>query len=140
MVAKAFDQIQSTGKVCLFKSDHPDYRDGEQMRDFLYIHDAIEMTLFLAENPKAGGLYNIGSGKAHTWNQLVNAIFYALDKKPVIEYIPLPEHLKKQYQYYTCSDNQRLLSLGYDRPVWTLESAVSDYVKNHLLTGHVLGY
>lgn len=140
MVAKAFDQIQVTGKVRLFKSEHPDYRDGEQMRDFLYIKDAVNMTLFLAENLQASGLYNIGSGQAHTWNQLMAAIFQALNREISIEYVPLPDHLKTQYQYYTCSDNKRLRDLGYVIPVTPLDVAVKDYVQNYLLTGHALGY
>ena len=140
MVAKAFEQIQETGRVRLFESEHPDYADGEQKRDFLYVKDAVAMTLFLAENPKAGGLYNIGSGVASTWNELVQTIFKALGKEPVIEYIPLPEALKHQYQYYTCSENARLLEAGYDKPITPFEEAVTEYVERYLVPGKPLGY
>lgn len=94
LVHKACGQILATGKVQLFKSHRPDYKDGEQMRDFLYVKDAIRMTLHLAEAPSAGGLFNLGSGKAHTWVELATAIFTALGKEPNIEFINMPEHLQ----------------------------------------------
>ena len=97
VVHKAYGQILQTGKVQLFKSDRPDYKDGEQMRDFLYVKDAIKMTLHLASDPQVGGLYNLGSGEANTWVQLVTAIFAALGKEPNIEFVPMPEHLKAMH-------------------------------------------
>lgn len=139
VVNKAFDQIRSSGKVQLFKSHRPDYRDGEQQRDFLYVKDAVNMTLFLASQPLAGGLYNIGSGEAHTWLELVHAIFSALGLPPQIEFTDMPAHLREKYQYHTCADIGRLRALGYKDPVTPLDAAVADYVKNYLAPGRLLG-
>ena len=139
VVHKAFGQIQETGKVKLFKSYHPDYEDGQQMRDFLYVKDAVKMTIHLANNQSAGGLYNIGSGKAHTWLDLVNPIFEALEKEPNIEFIDMPESLRAKYQYYTCADTQKLQHTGYDEPATALNLAVKDYVNNYLKTDLYLG-
>jgi len=139
VVHKAYGQILQTGKVQLFKSDRPDYKDGEQMRDFLYVKDAIKMTLHLATEPLASGLYNLGSGQAHTWVQLVTAIFAALDKEPVIDFVPMPEHLKAKYQYYTCADIARLRKSNYAEPLYTLNDAVRDYVQGYLIGDKRLG-
>ncbi|TLD70393.1 ADP-glyceromanno-heptose 6-epimerase [Phragmitibacter flavus] len=139
VVNKAFDQIRDHGKVQLFKSHHPDYKDGEQMRDFLYVKDAVAMTLFLGNNPDAGGLYNLGSGKAHTWLQLVNAIFEALNLPPNIEFIDMPATLQAKYQYYTCADINKLQSAGYNGTTYVLTEAVRDYVQNYLAPNKLLG-
>jgi ADP-L-glycero-D-manno-heptose 6-epimerase len=139
VVSKAFDQIREGGRVQLFKSHRPDYRDGEQQRDFLYVKDAVNMTLFLGAQPLAGGLYNLGSGEAHTWLELVTAIFNALGLPPKIEFIDLPLHLREKYQYHTCAAIGRLRSLGYTEPVTALDAAVADYVKNYLAPGKLLG-
>ncbi|MEM0896321.1 MAG: ADP-glyceromanno-heptose 6-epimerase [Verrucomicrobiota bacterium] len=139
LVNKAYDQIVETGKVKLFKSYHPDYADGEQMRDFLYVKDAVEMTIHLANSPLAGGLFNVGSGNASTWVQLATAIFAALGRQPEIEFIEMPEALKGKYQYYTCADITKLRKAKYEAAVTPLESAVSDYVKNYLVPGKKLG-
>lgn len=139
VVNKAFDQIRTTGKVQLFKSHHPDYKDGEQKRDFLYVKDAISMTLFLGNNREANGLFNLGSGQAHTWIELVNAIFVALELEPNIEFIDMPEHLRSKYQYYTCADITKIRSAGYNGTFHTLEAAVKDYVSNYLVSNKLLG-
>ena len=139
VVNKAFDQIRATGKVQLFKSHRPDYRDGEQQRDFLYVKDAVNMTLFLAAQPLAGGLYNLGSGEARTWLELVHAIFNALGLPPQIEFIDMPGPLREKYQYHTCADIGRLRAAGYKDPMIPLDAAVADYVKNHLAPGRLLG-
>ncbi len=139
VVHKAFRQICTEGIVSLFKSYHPDYKDGEQMRDFLYVKDAVKMTIALGMNPNAGGIYNIGSGEAHTWLELVTAIFTALGKDPKIEFIPMPESLQAKYQYYTCADISRLRATGYDMPVTPLATAVYDYVQNYLVPERYLG-
>jgi ADP-L-glycero-D-manno-heptose 6-epimerase len=140
LVNKAYRQILSTGMVRLFRSHNPDYRDGEQMRDFLYVKDAVEMTLHFAEAaPAAGGLYNLGSGEANTWLTLVNAIFAALGRPPRIEFIDMPESLRNQYQYYTRADISKLRSSGYARPVTPLPEAVGDYVRNYLVPDRRLG-
>ncbi len=130
---KAFEQITSTGKVRLFKSYKPEYADGEQKRDFIYVKDAVDMTLFFYDNPQISGLFNIGTGKARTWNDLVKAVFAAMGKKPNIEYIEMPESIRNQYQYYTCADITNLRKAGYKKETIPLEDAIKDYVQNYLV-------
>ena len=139
LVCKAFDEIQNTGRIRLFKSYKPEYPDGGQMRDFVYVKDAVEMTLHLAETETAGGLYNIGSGTARTWIDLANSLFAALGKKPEIEFFDMPESIRNQYQYYTCADISKIRSTGYEKPVTTLEDSVADYAVNYLLPRKRLG-
>jgi ADP-L-glycero-D-manno-heptose 6-epimerase len=139
LVCKAFDEIQKTGRIRLFKSYKPEYPDGGQMRDFVYVKDAVEMTLHLAENEDAGGLYNIGSGQARTWIDLANSLFAALGKTPNIEFFDMPETIRHQYQYYTCADISKLRATGYTKPTTSLEDAVRDYAVNYLLPGKRLG-
>jgi ADP-L-glycero-D-manno-heptose 6-epimerase len=139
LVHKACGQILATGKVQLFKSHRPDYKHGEQMRDFLYVKDAIRMTIHLAETPSAGGLFNLGSGKAHTWIELATAIFTALGKEPVIEFIDMPEHLQSKYQYYTCADIAKLRASGFTQDITALTEAVRDYVQGYLVPDKRLG-
>lgn len=139
LVHKACGQILATGKVQLFKSHRPDYKHGEQMRDFLYVKDAIRMTLHLAETSSAGGLFNLGSGKAHTWIELATAIFTALGKEPVIEFIDMPEHLQSKYQYHTCADIAKLRASGFTQDITALTEAVRDYVQGYLVPDKRLG-
>ena len=138
VVSKAYDQINSTGMVKLFKSEHPDYKDGEQKRDFVYIKDAVDMTLFLLNNKDKNGIFNVGSGEARTWNDLVIAIFNSLGKPVNIEYIDLPPALSKKYQYFTEADLTKIKKAGYTQPLLSLEDAVSDYVKNYLMVDKYL--
>jgi ADP-L-glycero-D-manno-heptose 6-epimerase len=140
LVNKAYQQIQSAGRVGLFKSYHPDYKDGEQMRDFLYVKDAVEMTLHFAEaGLHANGLFNLGSGEANTWLTLTRAIFAALGREPKIDFIDMPEALKGKYQNYTKADIGKLRAAGYTRPMTPLTDAVKDYVQNALVPGRKLG-
>jgi len=140
LVNKAYQQILATGQVQLFKSHKPEYKDGEQKRDFLYVKDAIEMTLHFAETaPTASGLYNLGSGEANTWLTLTRAIFAALNRDPKIQFIDMPELLRDKYQYYTCADISKLRATGYTKPLTPLPEAVRDYVQNYLVTGKKLG-
>ncbi|MDQ6610837.1 MAG: ADP-glyceromanno-heptose 6-epimerase [Gemmatimonadota bacterium] len=132
LVNKAFAQIQSTGRVQLFRSHRADYRDGEQKRDFLYINDAVAMTLHLAMTPAAHGLYNIGSGQANTWLSLVDAIFAAMGKERQIDFIDIPENIREKYQYSTEANISKLRATGYANDVTTLELAVRDYVVDYL--------
>jgi ADP-L-glycero-D-manno-heptose 6-epimerase len=132
VVHKAFEQIRDGGGVRLFKSYRPEYRDGEQQRDFIYVKDAVEMTLHLAESD-AGGLYNVGAGTAHTWLDLVRPIFRALELPERIEFVEMPQQLRGKYQYYTCARIERLRRNGYDRPITPLADAVTDYVINYLV-------
>jgi ADP-L-glycero-D-manno-heptose 6-epimerase len=133
LVHKSTAQVQAEGVIRLFKSYRPDYRDGEQKRDFLYVKDAVAMTLHLAASKKAGGLFNIGSGKARTWQDLARAVFVALKRKPKIEFIEMPEVIRDKYQYFTEANLGRLRAAGYTAPVTSLEDAVSDYVRNYLM-------
>lgn len=139
LVAKAYEQILETGKVRLFKSHRLDYRDGEQVRDFVYVKDAVAMTIHIAETPTANGLFNIGTGTPRTWIDLATALFSALGRKPEIEFIDMPDHLRNQYQYHTCADVGRLRATGWSAPTSTLEDSVSDYVRNYLVPGKHLG-
>jgi ADP-L-glycero-D-manno-heptose 6-epimerase len=140
LVNKAYEQIRTTGRVGLFKSYHPDFKDGEQMRDFLYVKDAVEMTLHFAESATtAGGLFNLGSGNANTWLTLTRAIFSALNLPPKIDFIEMPEALKGKYQYYTKADITKLRTTGYRRTMTPLEDAIRDYVQNYLATNRRLG-
>jgi ADP-L-glycero-D-manno-heptose 6-epimerase len=142
LVNKAYRQIQTTGRVQLFKSHKPDFKDGEQMRDFLYVKDAVEMTLHLAEHPQgrtAAGLFNLGSGEANTWLTLTRAIFAALGREPAIDFIDMPEVLRGKYQYYTRADVTKLRGTGYERRMTPLPEAVKDYVANYLVLERKLG-
>jgi len=137
LVDKAFAQIQDTGGIRLFKSYRSEYRDGEQRRDFLYVKDAVEMTLHLADRA-AYGLFNVGSGQAHTWLDLVRPIFRSLRVPERIEFIDMPIQLRDKYQYCTCASIDRLRAAGYERPVTPLDRAVDDYVSNYFLPGRGL--
>lgn len=137
-VVKAFEQINANGKVRLFKSYKAEYADGEQLRDFLYIQDAVDMTLFFLDNPKLSGLFNIGAGKARTWNDLVAAVFAAMGKTPKIKYIDMPDSIRNQYQYFTEADISKLRQAGYDKKITSLEDAITDYVQNYLQKGDYL--
>jgi ADP-L-glycero-D-manno-heptose 6-epimerase len=139
VVHKSFGQVTETGAIRLFKSYRPEYRDGEQKRDFLYVKDAVAMTLYLAANPNANGIFNLGSGQAHTWNELARAVFAALGRPPFIEYIDMPENIREKYQYFTQADTAKLRAAGFTQPVSALEDAVRDYVVNYLVPGKSLG-
>ena len=133
VVHKAFEQIRDTGKVKLFKSRNKNYKDGEQKRDFIYIKDAVDMTLFFMDHKNKNGLYNVGSGKARTWNDLVTALFNALDKPVNIGYIDLPEYLADKYQYFTEAKLHKIKKAGYTKNISSLEEGITDYVKNYLV-------
>lgn len=147
LVNKAFDQINETGKLKLFKSANPDYADGEFGRDFVYVKDAVEMTLHFMRNgaltdvraTDTGGLFNVGSGKMHTWNQFADAIFKALDLPKNVEFIDMPENLRDRYQYHTQADLTRIRDAGYTAETTPLDEAVADYVRNYLIPGKHLG-
>jgi ADP-L-glycero-D-manno-heptose 6-epimerase len=139
-VIKAFEQINKTGKVRLFKSCKPEFADGQQKRDFIYVKDAVDMTLFFMDNPKVGGLFNIGTGRARTWNDLASAVFDAMGKTVNIEYIDMPESVHNQYQYFTQADITKLRKAGYKKQTIPLEDAIKDYVQNYLEKHRYLGY
>ena len=140
LVHKAYEQILATGRVRLFQSHKPEFKDGEQQRDFLYVKDAVEMTLHFAETATtAGGLFNLGSGQANTWLALTSAIFGALNRRPEIEFIEMPAILRDKYQYFTQADITKLRATGYTPPITPLAAAVGDYVRNYLVPGRRLG-
>jgi len=139
VVHKAFEQVRDTGGVKLFKSRNPKYKDGEQMRDFIYVKDAVNITLHFLDNKNINGLFNVGSGQARTWNDLVAALFKAMEKPVDIEYIELPDHLADKYQYFTEANLSKLKNAGYKKEIASLESGINDYVKNYLLSKMYLG-
>ncbi len=139
LVCKSYADVLRTGVIRLFKSHRPDYQNGEQRRDFLYVKDAVAMTLHLAENLGANGIFNIGSGQARSWNDLARAVFSALGREPHIEYIDMPEAIRDKYQYFTQADIHKLRAIGYDRRITSLEDAVRDYVVNYLVPGKTIG-
>ena len=129
----AFNQIQASNKMKLFRSHNPDYKDGEQMRDFVYVKDVVEVCYFLMHHRKDSGIYNLGSGKARTFLDLTKAVFKALDKQPNIEYIDTPIDIRDKYQYFTEATIEKLKAIGYDKPFHTLESGTNDYVSQYLV-------
>lgn len=135
MVCKGYEQIRDTGKVKLFKSGRPDFVDGGQRRDFLYVKDAVAMTLWLLDHAEHHGIFNIGTGVSTDWNRLMGAIFAAMGRPPAIEYIDMPPEIAKAYQYDTCADMAKLRAAGCTTPVTGVEEAVRDYVVNYLATG-----
>jgi ADP-L-glycero-D-manno-heptose 6-epimerase len=139
VIHKAYGQIKETGKVRLFKSYLKDYGNGEQMRDFVYIKDAVDMTLFFLDNRDKNGIFNVGTGKARTWNDLVTILFKAMNKPVNIEYIDMPESLKNKYQYFTQAKMTKLFDAGYDKPISSLEDGINDYVNNYLIEEKYLG-
>jgi len=132
VVFHAFNQIQATGAMKLFRSHRPDYKDGEQLRDFVYVKDVCNVCLFLMEHRKNSGLYNLGSGKAHTFLDLARATFKALGKPEQISFIDIPSDIRDKYQYFTEADMTKLKSIGYTAPFTELADGVGDYVTGYL--------
>ena len=132
MVHKSYGQIKKTGKVQLFKSYRPDYADGEQMRDFIYVKDAVAVTLHFLEHREECGLFNCGTGQARSWKDLMTAVFAAMGMPPQIEFIEMPEVLRGKYQYFTQASMTKLRKAGYATPFTPLEDAVRDYVVAYL--------
>ena len=132
VICKAHKQIQETGKLKLFKSYREEYPHGGQKRDFVYIKDCVDIMAWFLENRDKGGIFNIGTGTARTWNDLANAVFAAMGKEPEIEYIPMPESIRDKYQYFTQADMGKLRAAGYDTPMTSLEDGARDYVQNYL--------
>jgi ADP-L-glycero-D-manno-heptose 6-epimerase len=133
VIFHAFHQIKKTGEMKLFKSHHPDYKDGKQMRDFVYVKDVVEVCYFLMHHRRNSGIYNLGSSKARTFLDLVRNTFKAMDIPENITFIDTPEDIRDKYQYFTEAKMQKLLSIGYDKSFHTLEEGIEDYVKNYLM-------
>lgn len=137
VVSKSYEQIRATGKVQLFKSYRPECRDGEQRRDFIYVDDAVDVTLhFALQDPEApGGLFNCGTGTARTWVDLVTPVFRAMGQAPQIEFIDMPEVLRGKYQYFTEAEVDKLRAAGYTKPFTSVEDGVQAYISDHYLRG-----
>lgn len=132
VIFHAFQQIQKNGKMKLFRSHKPEFRDGEQLRDFVYVKDVCSVCLFLLNHRKNSGIYNLGSGKARTFLSLAKNTFAAMGKEENIEFIDTPADIRDKYQYYTEADMRKLISIGYEKPFFTLEEGIRDYVVNYL--------
>lgn len=135
VIFHAFNQIKTNGKVKLFRSHNPDYKDGEQIRDFIYVHDVVSICTWLMNAKPENGLYNVGTGNARTFKDLVNAIFDTLGTASNIEFIDTPEDIRDKYQYFTEADMEKLLTAGYTTPFHSLEEGVKDYVESYLTKG-----
>lgn len=134
VIFHAFHQIQKTGGMKLFRSHHPDFKDGEQMRDFVYVKDVVEVCSFLMHHRQNSGIYNLGSGQARTFKDLVNNTFLGLKIEPKIDYIDTPVDIRDKYQYFTQASMSKLRSIGYNKPFHTLEEGIHDYVTNYLIS------
>ena len=132
MVFHGFNQIKADGEIRLFKSCNPDYEDGGQLRDFVYVKDICSVIKWLLEHPQVNGLFNVGTGRAQSFRELAEATFHALGMEPNIKYIDMPEKLRGKYQYYTQAEMSKLYQAGYPNKLVNLEQGVSDYVKKHL--------
>lgn len=132
MVFHGFNQIKDTGTIRLFKSCNPDYADGGQLRDFVYVKDICSVIWWLLENTKVSGLFNVGTGEARSFRELAEATFLAMNMEPNIVYIDMPEHLRDKYQYYTKAEMEKLRKVGYTTSMMDIHQGVSDYVKNYL--------
>lgn len=139
LVLKAYEQIGATGTLRLFKSHRPEYGDGEQLRDFIYVKDAAAMTLHFLRNKSVGGIFNVGGGTTVSWNRLACAVFNAMERPVSIEYIDMPESIRNTYQYLTCADTAKIRAVGYSETVTPVEEAVTDYIRNYLVPGKRLG-
>lgn len=135
VIFHAIRQIRETGGVKLFKSHRQGIKDGQQLRDFVYVIDVVRVCFWLLENQPASGIYNLGTGKARSFEDLVKASFHGLDKKPLIEFIDMPEDIRDKYQYFTEANMQKLRAAGYKQAFYTLEEGVDDYVRNYLSAG-----
>jgi ADP-L-glycero-D-manno-heptose 6-epimerase len=129
----AFNQISKTDKMKLFRSHNPEFKDGEQMRDFVYVKDVVEVCMFLMHHRKNSGIYNLGSGKARTFLDLTKSVFKAMGKNEDISFIDTPADIRDKYQYFTEANMQKLKSIGYLKPFHSLEEGTQDYVKNYLM-------
>ena len=132
VISKIFPDIKAAREVRLFQSHHPDYPDGGQLRDFVWVEDCVEVVLWLLRSPEVSGLFNCGTGKARSFADLARAAFKALNQAPRITYIPMPEEIRDRYQYFTEADTRRLRAAGFDHPFTDLEKGVSSYVTRHL--------
>jgi ADP-L-glycero-D-manno-heptose 6-epimerase len=135
LVTKAYPIAACGGAVGLFRSHHPDYPDGGQLRDFVYVKDCVAVMLWLRQRQGVSGLFNLGTGQARSWLDLMAALYGALGRELRVAWTDIPEGLRERYQYFTQARMERLRAAGYDRPFMSVEDGVRDYVRNHLATG-----
>jgi len=133
VVFHAYRQIREKGSVRLFRSHHPGFQDGKQLRDFIYVKDVTDVMYFLMNQKQDSGLYNLGTGKARTFLDLANIVFTSLRIQPVIEFIDTPSDIREKYQYFTQASMTKLLNTGYSKPFYTLEAGIEEYVQGYLL-------
>lgn len=138
VVFHAFNQIRDTGSVKLFRSHHASYKDGEQLRDFIYVKDVVEVLLFLLNHGKNSGIYNLGSGQARTFLDLVHSVYSAMGKNPEIYFIDTPIDIRDKYQYFTEAEMHKLRAIGYQKPFISLEEGIREYVQGYLSEGSYL--
>jgi len=138
VIFHAYGQISRSGGLKLFRSHKPEFGDGEQRRDFIYVKDVVDVLIFLMRHRRDSGIYNLGSGRARTFLDLANATFRAMDREVCIDFIPTPEDIRDTYQYFTEATMTKLRSIGYSRPFHTLEEGIEDYVKGYLVDGRYL--
>lgn len=138
MIYHGFNQVVENGSIKLFKSYKEGFEDGGQLRDFVYIKDICEVIAFMVEHPDVSGLFNVGTGRAESFYTLASAVFKAMDKKPIIEFIEMPEDLRGKYQYYTQADITKLRSVGYEKEFSSLTAGAIDYVSNHLAKDYLV--
>jgi len=134
VILHAFHQIKETGKVKLFRSHNPDFKDGKQLRDFIYVKDVLAVIYFLMKHKKDSGIYNLGTGKARSFLALATATFKAMDLEPAIEFIDTPADIRDKYQYFTEAKMEKLRSIGYDQPFYSLEEGIEEYVQEFLIS------
>ena len=133
VIFHAFNQIEKDGKMKLFRSHRPDFKDGEQLRDFVYVKDVVNVCMFLMQHRKNSGIYNLGSGKARTFLDLAKNTFKSMDKTENIEFVDTPTDIRDKYQYFTEANMSKLKSIGYTKPFHSLEEGIQDYVQNYLM-------
>jgi ADP-L-glycero-D-manno-heptose 6-epimerase len=138
VIFHTFNQIKKTGAMKLFQSHNPAFKDGEQMRDFVYIKDVVNVLYFLMHHRKDSGIYNLGTGKARTFLDLATQTFHAMDTPVSISFVPTPEDIREKYQYFTEANMEKLRSIGYSLDFYSLEEGVKDYVKNYLIPNRYL--
>ncbi|MCC6953154.1 MAG: ADP-glyceromanno-heptose 6-epimerase [Deltaproteobacteria bacterium] len=136
VVVKAFEEIRSTGKLGLFRSYRNDFADGEQKRDFIYVKDCVDAMMWLLEHREVRGLFNLGTGKARSWNDLARSVFSAMKAPEQINYVEMPEGMRDRYQYFTEASMNRLAAAGCPVSFRSLEESIHDYVVNYLTPGH----
>ena len=138
VIFHTFNQIRETGSMKLFQSHNPEFKDGEQMRDFVYIKDLVNVLYFMMQHRKDSGIYNLGTGKARTFLDLATNTFHAMNTPVSISFVPTPEDIREKYQYFTEASMEKLRSIGYSTEFYSLEAGIEDYVKNYLVPGKFL--